>query len=514
MNAYPLLSRYLTLLKVKHTSELKKVCLKLPFMDTLYGYSSLLKKYNVDNLVFDMTDEKKNLMSCRLPAIVPFGEGFVIVYRISDTFIYYWEDGRRCSSSLDDFFQKWSGVVLLAETTKSSIEPDYMRHLISEYLKKSCLSLLLFAVGFWICGLIAKQAPYSPVILVSVLLNILGAYVSFLLYQKDFRLSHSYVDKICTYIKSGSCDNVINSPEGKFLGVVSWSLVGLGYFMSNIFLLISYPQYYIFFYCVSILVLPYSFWSIWCQKVKLKQWCVLCLVVQALLWLIFLNNLVFFHDKLSFPTDVWPWLITFVIYSLPFSLLFLYTLKRKERQEMRGAYRRFLELKYDEELFKYSLYKSNKYLDYREVSSVFVGNKNAKVVITLITNLFCTPCAYMHSRIKALEGQLEEDVCLQYIFLSPTEEIEKYSKGLISLYKRKGESEFSQSLDRWFKNDRTDIDNEINSKSYNQECDSESEYIKHKSFIERYDIHRTPTILINGCVLPDFYEVEDLIYML
>lgn len=82
MNSYQILSFFLTLLKVKYTSVLKKNCWKLPFMDTLYGYSSLLKRYKVDNLVIDMAEQKTDLVSCQLPAIVPFGEGFC--YCISD----------------------------------------------------------------------------------------------------------------------------------------------------------------------------------------------------------------------------------------------------------------------------------------------------------------------------------------------------------------------------------------------------------------------------------------------
>ena len=177
-------------------------------------------------------------------------------------------------------------------------------------------------------------------------------------------------------------------------------------------------------------------------------------------------------------------------------------------------YQRLLKLKYNEDIFGYVVHRSDKYVDYKEASSILIGNKNAKIVISFITNLYCVPCAYMHSRIKALEGELESDVCIQYIFFSPTEEIEKYTKRMINLYRKEGESGFLYGLDCWFKNDKTKIDNEIESISNNFEYDLEDEYMKHKSFIDKHDIHSTPTILINGCVLPDLYKVEDLIYLI
>ena len=38
--------------------------------------------------------------------------------------------------------------------------------------------------------------------------------------------------------------------------------------------------------------LIFSFWSIWYQKVKVKQWCPLCLVIQLLFWLLFVLYLI------------------------------------------------------------------------------------------------------------------------------------------------------------------------------------------------------------------------------
>ena len=43
-------------------------------------------------------------------------------------------------------------------------------------------------------------------------------------------------------------------------------------------------------YVLNIFTLPYSFWSVWYQKAKAKQWCVLCLIIQALLWTLTKEN--------------------------------------------------------------------------------------------------------------------------------------------------------------------------------------------------------------------------------
>ncbi|MDR3220154.1 MAG: vitamin K epoxide reductase family protein, partial [Dysgonamonadaceae bacterium] len=76
------------------------------------------------------------------------------------------------------------------------------------------------------------------------------------------------------------------------------------------------PSLIFYLALINILALPYSFWSVWYQKFKAKQWCVLCLIVQVLLWLIFAVNLGFGWIQLPDfnTTSLINWLIIACIF--------------------------------------------------------------------------------------------------------------------------------------------------------------------------------------------------------
>ena len=97
--------------------------------------------------------------------------------------------------------------------------------------------------------------------------------------------------KSALYSIQTDCNNILESDAAKIGGVLSWSEVGLGYFISNITLLICYPSLISYLSIINICALPYTLWSVWYQYKIAKQWCVLCLLVQLLLWVLFTINI-------------------------------------------------------------------------------------------------------------------------------------------------------------------------------------------------------------------------------
>jgi hypothetical protein len=126
-----------------------------------------------------------------------------------------------------------------------------------------------------------------------LLVNCMGAYISYLLVLKQLRIHSRYADKICSLFSRSDCNNVLGTKASKLFGVFGWSEIGLGYFTANVLLLLFLPDTVSLLVWVNILTLPYTVWSVWYQKAKAKQWCPLCLIVQVLLWLILALNRIF-----------------------------------------------------------------------------------------------------------------------------------------------------------------------------------------------------------------------------
>lgn len=59
--------------------------------------------------------------------------------------------------------------------------------------------------------------------------------------------------------------------------------VGFSYFLSNIIVVVFLTDLISYYAIINIFALPYTVWSVWYQKFKAKQWCVLCLIVQLIL---------------------------------------------------------------------------------------------------------------------------------------------------------------------------------------------------------------------------------------
>ena len=80
---------------------------------------------------------------------------------------------------------------------------------------------------------------------------------------------------------------MLETKASSFFGIFSWSEVGFTYFSVSLLALLIFPQWICYLAACNILCLPFTFWSIWYQKFRARNWCTLCVSVQATLWLLF-----------------------------------------------------------------------------------------------------------------------------------------------------------------------------------------------------------------------------------
>jgi len=275
------------------------------------------------------------------------------------------------------------------------------------------------------------------------------------------------------------------------------------------------PQSITLLAIVNIFTLPYSFWSVWYQKVKALQWCPLCLIIQILLWSIFVINLTFGCIQMpAFDITFLKYLIligsSYFISIFSLNLL-IPTLSRgneieKIKQEINS-------IKADEEVFKTLLAKQPSYEVSNADSQILFGNPDAHLQITIITNPFCNPCAKMHKRVENLLKETKENVCIQYIFSSFRNDLDYANKYLITAYFKKDKATFRKIIADWFeigKPLKEEFFKDLNLNINNPEV--ETEFQKHEAWKAKTQLRATPTILVHGHKLPDNYKIEDLRY--
>ncbi|MDR0794539.1 MAG: thioredoxin domain-containing protein [Tannerella sp.] len=510
----------LGLLDVKHTSSFSDPYFnEHPHKYNLFGLSKMLFDYGINNVATRIPDKEKNITEIQMPFIAQFGGDFIVVHKIeSDKVTFFWK-GIHHVLPVAKFINSWTGVVLLAESSVKSIEPDYQEH-----RKAELLTHLKQIILFCACILIAVFAYINnsyhtnPGISLLLFINLTGLYISFQLFLKQIHIQSRYADKICSLFKQKDCNNVLESKAAKLFGMISWSEIGSGYFLTNIILLLVFPTSITAIALLNILALPFTLWSVWYQQAKAGQWCVLCLIVVTSLWAIFTINIIFgyihipylfVHCQLSIVNC--QLVITACCYCVSVLGINMLAPKLNTDKKIQSLQQSLNSIKADETVFK-TLLKKQPYFETNITDSIIrFGNPDSKLRLTVLTNPYCNPCANMHERIDELLSSVNNEISVQYILSSFGENLKSTNRYLIAACLATTAGSEMQIFSDWFEKGKELKDDYFKSFSLdmaNPEIDIEMQ--KHETWIKKTQIRATPTVLVNGYQLPDSYKIEDL----
>lgn len=504
-----ILTSFLKALHVKYTSDYaEKLYEEHPHKYNLYGLSKMLEEYGIANAGVRIND--KNIHSLETPFIAHIGNDFVVVNRVTDKQVnYHWKD-KDIDVTEEQFKRLWSGVVLIAETDENSIEPDYQQHR-RKYLLNLFQNLLLAGIPLIALLWIYSKQGFQIANAVLFLLYVIGALTSLLLVQKQIYAHGQYADKICSLFKQKDCNNVLESDAAKVFGWISWSEIGLGYFLSNLLLMATSPALMPYLTFINILALPYTIWSVWYQYKVVKQWCMLCLVVQGILWLAII--VLYIGELIQLPDFNMPDIYKVgMIYIFPTLLInkisFGLAIQRKTthiKQELNS-------LKTTEEVFNALLKKQPFHSVDATDSSILFGNQEATLRISILTNPHCEPCAKMHTRVEKLLQKAGDKLCIQYIFSAFNDDLLKSNRFLIAAYQNESREKAEEIYHRWYDKEKYHADSYMESLGYDITTETVTEELKrHNKWKETNKLSATPTILVNGYVLPEHYQIEDMV---
>lgn len=304
MNTNKLLSDFLTLLRVPHTSDYTdSQFASMPFK-SLFGLSKLLEKYGVESEGLKLS-QKSEILHLEPPFLAHTKQGFLIIADVDDKRVRYITEGVTESIERDEFNKVWDGVVFLAFPNENACEPDYAEHartLLFGSIKKLALIVLSILMGIYL--FISNHIYTHATTILLTVLDLIGLTFSFMLLQKSLKIKSHAADKVCGVIEEGGCDTVLETKASSFYGIFSWSEVGFAYFSVSLGTLLIFPQFIGYLALCNVCCLPFSFWSVWYQKFRAKAWCTLCLSIQGILWLSFACYLIGGWFKDTFPLHV------------------------------------------------------------------------------------------------------------------------------------------------------------------------------------------------------------------
>jgi len=183
--------------------------------------------------------------------------------------------------------------------------------------------------------------------------------------------------------------------------------------------------------------------------------------------------------------------------------------------QLKPVKKQLRDFKYNAEFFEKALTREMKYALLSEEDSIILGNREAELVITMVSNPYCKPCARAH---KTLDEWLavRDDIKLQMVFTPPDAKDPKWevASHLMSLKLTQDDPSLKRALDDWYGKKYKNY--AAWAKHYRVKEDVVNvELLKRQAgWCKMTKVTSTPTVFINGRKLPPNYQPEDIKYFI
>ncbi|MEO1053125.1 MAG: vitamin K epoxide reductase family protein [Bacteroidota bacterium] len=511
------LSYLLKKLKVKHTrSYLYRMMKGHPNFPSLLSFGDTLTLYNVENFPAEIDQSELHKIPTPFLTHLPAkGEGlFAIVDEIDENTITYWTDPYGMSMEpMVVFKEKWQGTVILVEANEKSAEPDYFSNLINQWQRNLRLPFIwLTVLSVLTAGLVFQYENYSQTTWSLFGTYLIGSIFSVFLMLRSSGSQNKYIHLLCQVSTKTNCDSILKSPAAYLAGNISWAEIGLTYFVgSTIVLLLTGPKVIPVLAVLSILALPYVFWSLYYQARVAKMWCTLCLGVQAML--IANASFVLTAGNVLYPISLSTLAILALSFAVPIAIWAMIKPSLTKAGELDLLNRKIEPLKRNGALFQHLLKQNPQMppLDIRDVT-LTMGHPEALHTITFVGSLYCTPCA---AAFKELEQtlQMQPDLKAQVVLLTSYIDKEKQENTVRHLMSI-SEEQRVEAMRSWYRQVNRDINQWSKKFPATISDQAESARKRQMAWCETANIRYTPSFFVNGYPMPEGFELKDLAYLL
>lgn len=414
------------------------------------------------------------------------------------------DKGKRFQMNRDEFLAQWNGIIVAVDekhwSFKERLQP----------LKK-VVPVVLLAVIFISCFFMGETDIWTST---DFLLSFVGLSVCSIIVAHE--QGSSVASKFCTEGKHTSCSAVLSSRAAKLPFGIGLSDVGITYFSTLVLywmaaslsgaMVIAADGAAI----VALLAIPFTLFSVTYQGLVVKKFCPLCLSVVAVLWLQaialipYMQNISSGVPAGSIALIVGVELSLFLLWGMLKSLLKLPRQNRellRESVTFRRSYQLFL-----------PWFSQAQPLELGNIPELQLGNPNAPLKLLAISNPMCDPCAAAHRVYELLMEKYPGQLHLSIRFFVPLEDLNDprmvVAARLMELSTELTEKTLSVAVNQWY-----------NAQTYGAwikewgmptKAKSEAVLIAQKGWCLSNGIDQAPTILVNGKVIPHFYQPSDL----
>ncbi|CAH0334482.1 hypothetical protein FVB9288_00065 [Flavobacterium sp. CECT 9288] len=502
-----IIKKYLNLNKYYNQKELfEEAFLSHPNYPSLYAVTDTLSYLSIDNLAVKIPKEQ----FIELPEyfLTMHNGELVLTKKENSSVLIENEKGKRRIISSDEFLKEWSQIVVIIgsniELNNIKIKNGFSKwvwYLLPVVLLVS-LSLSLFnfsALSFSMLGL-----------------TIMGLLASVLILQEKFGIKTEIGSKLCNVSAQASCESVIKSKKSEIFKGLSFYDLPILFFGTNFLALLIDPiNSSSLIVGLSLISIPFLGYSVWLQKVTLKKWCFLCLLVSVVIlaqgMLIFLNLEPFNYFTLcnSFAYVISSILIT--------SSWFFIRPIMEENIMLKDKLNVYKRLKRNFKVFKSFSKKVEVVEGFEKLKGIQYGDSNATISLTLFLSPSCGHCHKAFQDALDLFQKNKSKVYLNILFnVNPENSSNEYLSVVETLLvlNTSNEEVAKEALVDWHIKNMSLIEWKVKWSSSSFDKIVNDQMIKQYEWCLVNNFNFTPVKIVNGELFPDEYELTDIKYFL
>ena len=502
-NTSEVLYHYLRALHVKVSTMTVHRLLDTPLGNSMRDISDALDSLHVSNAAYQLP--KEYLDELEAPCIVIMNDNdspFCLIEKIEETHITL-SHSQRLRVSKQQFLQKWTGTVLVGEVTESTIqEKNCKLKDIAMWIQRH--QLLLAGIIAILLILYSTKRNYSTGISLYLVTLCTGLLISSAILYKETANSR-FLHRFCHIGKTIDCNEVLHSKGSHIIGMGLGELSLLYFSALLLFTLICPHEFYCISIICSIIAIGFTLYSVIYQLFIIRKGCMLCMLINLIVWS---SCVILYIQKGQFNKE--------------FSLSAMLSFTAIACICLTGWLQIKALLKIKEEGKQFKVQFSNllnpdnfQKLLFAETQIGAMVNKeialhnqiSSTTQLMIVTNPNCKNCARIHSHIK----EIASNVSISLVLLTfPKDGIgEKVAKTIIAAYRTDGWEKAITALEEWYKNHKIKgID------KYASTAEEQRIWKQQQIYCSQQHISQTPSMIIDGYYVPEFYQLKELKYVL
>jgi uncharacterized membrane protein len=494
-------------LDLNHFSTVKEdfetYFLSHPNYPSLFAITDSLNLLSIDNIAVKMPKEQISELPDHF--LANCAGNLVLVSKTDIDIVVETEKGEKLIQSRKEFLNLWDGIVLVIEPKAIEVKPKVSKRV--KGLQYLLPILALTVVSIYNFGFDLQHLAF-------LCTSVLGFIVSVFIVQEKLGMQNEVIAKLCNMTVNTSCDSVIKSEKSQISKWLSFTDVSLLFFGTNLLAILLFPVCYFIIGLLSAVSIPVIGYTVWLQMVHLKKWCLLCLmisfifVIQAVLFVLnFKTNFSGVSSIVSFylmsavlVTTIWFWIQS--------------VLSAKIKTEK--SILKLTKFKRNHEIFSYLSKEVQFQKGFDQLKGINFGSLNATVQLTLIISPSCIHCHNAFDEAFLLFKKHPERVFLNVLFnVNPENNDNRYKVivGTLLVLSNLSQQKAQEALIDWHSH-------KIGLEKWKAKWDVTltNEAIEEMSnqylWCHQNEFNYTPVQIVNGKLLPNEYEVNELKYFL